>query len=259
MGGVWTSLSLVALGLEMFIDLLSSVAVMWRFGLGSDLSGSPPSPSHGQPIELTQQPFAEVSSSTSYGCEDRPTRRVSLQGSTEQLSPRDTAKDADSMLASFNQQVYLARRERIASLSIGVLFVALAVYVFADGIIDLVVRSVDPDQRWKSVVVVCAVSWPSALIFTGLGGWKLLLARRLNSQVVMKDAICSAFGVALSVVAGIAAAVELSSLSNPNVPEHSINTDSVAAILIALLIFVEGLRTVLENTISYKPPTELQM
>eukprot|EP00922_Rhytidocystis_sp_ex-Travisia-forbesii_P022804 GHVS01033412.1.p1 GENE.GHVS01033412.1~~GHVS01033412.1.p1 ORF type:complete len:466 (+),score=84.70 GHVS01033412.1:59-1456(+) len=239
MGSLWTSLSLFALGLEMLIDFLSSVAVLWRFGFVSDPGGG------GE----EKASFSRCTTTPTDQEHNTPTTKTSIDSANKRTA-------AESVLASVS-----ARRERKAAFCVGALLVALGVYVFADGLVDLLVGSSfdSPTHRRKAMVVVCSVTWPSAAVFSILSCWKMLLAKRLQSQVILKDATCSAFGVCLSVVTGIASAVELSCLDSSNAANLGASPDSVAAVVIALLVFVEGLRTMLQNSVNYKAPIELQV
>ena len=85
------------------------------------------------------------------------------------------------------------------------------------------------------------IAWPACILFTVLGWFKYGLSKKLGSEVLQKDALCSLLAAFLSFIVIIAGALEESKV------EGAWKMDPVTAILIAIIFFVEGSRTVIGN------------
>ncbi|PFH34314.1 hypothetical protein BESB_074660 [Besnoitia besnoiti] len=181
---------------------------------------------------------------------------------------------ADS-LPPLSRGLSYAARERRSSMAVGCLFVGLAIWVSVQALFDLVATraprghavpqaeqahqfSQELSTEYRSALLTCVLCWPSALIFGALALAKFDLAARLRSQVLGRDAMCSAFGVALSLVAGIVnfialARIGYSSGSPHREPAAAVSTrdltsyDAVAALVIGVLMLLEGVRTIATN------------
>jgi len=192
-GSKYGGLSIVALGLEFYIDLVSSVLVLWRFK----------TPKH---------------------------RHFQDRG---QALAKKMQRDAI--------------RERSSSFWIGVLFLLLGLWVVIEAIVKLH-ENLSWKKRQLMAEAAAGVAWPSAVLFSALVWWKFRLAAALHSQVIRKDAVCSLFGVVLSLVVGIAALVDIYGSRQHKGSHGDMGGDGIAAILLALFILGEGGLTVYRNT-----------
>ncbi|CBZ55272.1 conserved hypothetical protein [Neospora caninum Liverpool] len=187
-----------------------------------------------------------------------------------EMSPNSqTALPFAASLPPLNRGMSHAARERQSSMAVGALFIALAVWVSIHSICDLVStgkRGTAPEggpsngelsqettKEYRSALLTCILCWPSALVFGALALVKFDLAARLRSQVLGRDAMCSAFGVALSLVAGIVSFIALGRVTpglhgGANAASHDVTSyDAIAALVIGGMMLVEGLRTVAAN------------
>lgn len=202
--------------------------------------------------------YSDILSTADQDSSDPSSTTFAAVISDEYISPTNSADDYDFLqMSSLDRRRLWAIRknqqeedkERYTSLFVGVLLAILGLYVLADALIVLSKpqESHSFEIHSQVAVVVCIVSWSSAVIFGGLVVWKWRLAKDLHSQVLKKDAVCSGFGVLLSVFSGIAGVVEISSTGA--ISSQSI--DSIAALGLAVIMLIEGARTVVFNTAEY--------
>merc|ERR1719210_852489 len=88
------------------------------------------------------------------------------------------------------------------------------------------------------------LSWPSLVFFGILSCVKFSLAKSLHSQVLLKDALCSALGAVLALISAIAAIIEEINQDSPEMMEL---VDIVAGTIIAAILLWEGGRTLHHN------------
>mmetsp|Transcript_57279 Transcript_57279/g.147314 ORF Transcript_57279/g.147314 Transcript_57279/m.147314 type:complete len:303 (-) Transcript_57279:245-1153(-) len=140
-----------------------------------------------------------------------------------------------------------ARRERNSGVGIGITFVASAVLLFFMALFKLFLwDAADPvhEQEERSgAMASILLSLPSGIVFAVLAFKKFSLAKALGSQVLRKDALCSLLGAGLAVIAGTAAIIEELSGSDRGMAE----VDAIASWIIALILGVEGVRTLKDN------------
>lgn len=141
-----------------------------------------------------------------------------------------------------------ARRERNSAIGIGATFVASACILLTSSVIKWL--AYDPDdpthkqEENSGAYYGTLLSWPSAFVFGGLAAVKFRLARELQSQVLKKDAFCSVLGAILALIVAIASLIELAASDNPKGMEL---VDVFAGLMIALLLGIEGVRTLWHN------------
>lgn len=176
-------LSLVGLGLEMVLDAISSLLVLWRF--------------------------------------KNPKKKKFT--------------DVEAALAKKLQRDAL--RERNSTIGIMIVFIVFGFALAVKSLIKLTHgHPADRDEDYLETGAVYSV-WITAcaaIVFGVLTIAKYELARRSGSTVLMKDAICSALGVILSLVVFFCSLFE---------EEGFWYADPVAALVIALMMFVEAFRT----------------
>ncbi|KAF8817815.1 hypothetical protein IE077_000737 [Cardiosporidium cionae] len=203
-GFITGAVSLLAIGLEMYIDCLTSAAVLWRY--------------------WKEEAFSVEKEETLEGLE----YNLRLKGELE------------------------SHRERLANFSVGVLFVALAVFVLIEGVYHIASgnTAIPTQARITDATLVAVISWLCVVCFSGLVWWKFVLSARLNSALIKKDAMCSAFGVLLSILSGIAAIIELSNTTSSaaSVAATATLVDGIFAIIISGFILFEGLRSLYHNS-----------
>lgn len=159
----------------------------------------------------------------------------------------------DSEAATQAKEARDARRERNSAVGIGATFVASAVLLMLSAAWK--VLGWDPstpehkEEEHMGAVYTGLLAWPSSAIFFGLAVWKFRLGRALSSQVLRKDALCSALGSFLALICAVAAAVEQLAESSP---EAVAGVDATAGATIALILGVEGLRTLKHNLWSWQ-------
>lgn len=143
-----------------------------------------------------------------------------------------------------------ARRERNSSMGIGASFVCSAVMLLLFAVLKLV--AFDPytaehiEQEHLGAYYSGWLSWPSCIVFGGLAIAKFRLARVLQSQVLMKDALCSLLGAILAFICAVASFIEQAG-RNWDQPANMEMVDIGASVLIALILAVEGARTLHHN------------
>lgn len=148
-----------------------------------------------------------------------------------------------------------ARRERHSGLGIGVIFIASSVLLLASATYKLVAW--DPNEashlkeEEEGANISVLLSLPAALVFGVLAVVKFSLGRRLSSQVLLKDAFCSLLGAGLALICGIAGIIE----EHTDSPENVALVDVVAGATIALILGVEGCRTLRHNAVKVDTST----
>jgi len=153
----------------------------------------------------------------------------------------------DEEAAARFQEARDLRRERNSSVGIGATFVASSAMLLCFATVKLVAW--DPHDPTHIVEEEKGADWsllisvPSAIGFGGLAYWKFKLARALDSQVLRKDALCSVLG---SVLAGICVFAGLMEHVSGD-PEQMVIVDAVASGVIAMILLVEGSRTLWHN------------
>lgn len=141
-----------------------------------------------------------------------------------------------------------ARRERHSGVGIGGTFVALAVLLLILGACKLLAW--DPEEEQHAHLehyganYSVMLSLPSAVIFGVLAMAKFRLSRLLRSHVLEKDALCSVLGAVLALIVGVAGLIEEASGN----PADMAIVDVAASTIIAIILLVEGLRTLRHNT-----------
>jgi len=76
---------------------------------------------------------------------------------------------------------------------------------------------------------------------------KFSLATELQSQVLRKDALCSALGALLAFISAVAATIEEINWESPGIIEL---VDIIAGNIIAMILCLEGVRTLQHNLCS---------
>jgi len=160
---------------------------------------------------------------------------------------------ADSEAAAQAKEARDARRERNSAVGIGATFVASAVLLMLSAAWKVLGWDASTPEHVTEehvgAVYTGLLAWPSSVIFCGLAVWKFRLGRTLGSQVLRKDALCSALGAFLALICAIAAAVEQLAESSP---QAVAGVDATAGATIALILLVEGLRTLKHNLSSWQ-------
>merc|ERR1711975_4966 len=97
------------------------------------------------------------------------------------------------------------------------------------------------------VVAICSLVlvWFSTILFSALAAFKFRLADALQSQVLQKDALCSALGAVLGVIVG---GTDVAALAMQDDPDSLAAVDPIAGVIIAVILFAEGCRTLWHNT-----------
>jgi len=162
---------------------------------------------------------------------------------------RRSYKDSDHALSAKDARD--ARRERNSSIGIGWTFVFYGVGLFISAVWK--VTTWDPEtsehkaEERSAAMYGALLAWPSAAVFGVLAATKWRLAGQLGSQVLAKDALCSALGTVLALICGIAALIEQAAEDNP---VGAMAVDASAGLMIAVILFVEGARTLWHNLVS---------
>lgn len=153
---------------------------------------------------------------------------------------------ADSQQAQQRKLERDARRERNSSLGIGLTFVVLAalLLVFAAAKLALYEPRRHAAEEKKGADYGAMLAWPSAVFFGILAWIKFRLARELESQVLHKDALCSALGALLALIVAVASLLEELASDSPAGMEL---VDVLAGTVIAVIILREGVVTVRGN------------
>mmetsp|Transcript_105896 Transcript_105896/g.210496 ORF Transcript_105896/g.210496 Transcript_105896/m.210496 type:complete len:320 (-) Transcript_105896:93-1052(-) len=143
-----------------------------------------------------------------------------------------------------------ARRERNSSVGIGVSFLCSAGLLILFAVIKLIVFNPNTaehlEEERSGAYYSGWLSWPSCIIFGGLAIAKFRLSRSLQSQVLLKDALCSLLGAILAFICAVASIIEQVG-SNWDQPANMEMVDIGASVLIALILAVEGARTLRHN------------
>jgi len=138
-----------------------------------------------------------------------------------------------------------ARRERNGSLGIGVTFILLACFLFMSAVWKFFWWDENDQREERTAAIYSSVLvWSSATFFGGLAVMKFRLAEALQSQVLQKDALCSGLGAFLGVIVGL---TDVVALGAQNDPESLAVVDPIAGIIIAVILFAEGCRTLWHN------------
>lgn len=154
----------------------------------------------------------------------------------------------DQAEAEAAQQRRNAVRERNSAIGIGCIFCFSAVMLLLSAVSKI--TSWDPtteehiEEERQAVFYASLLAWPSAFIFGGLAIVKFKLGQQLKSQVLEKDALCSVLGAIMAFVCAIAAIIEQVSSGSP---EEVVWVDAAAGSTIALILFIEGARTLWHN------------
>jgi divalent metal cation (Fe/Co/Zn/Cd) transporter len=138
-----------------------------------------------------------------------------------------------------------AKRERNSGFGIGGTFIALSFILMCSAGYKLAAwapgSSAHHQVQGANWTVI--LSLPSALIFGTLAVAKFRLAFKLQSQVLEKDALCSLLGAALALICSVAGLLE----GAVEDPANIAAVDAVAGAIIALILLVEGSRTLHHN------------
>jgi hypothetical protein len=134
----------------------------------------------------------------------------------------------------------LEKREKRASIGIAFMMVVLAVCVFS-----VAVEHLAEFHAPKDVHQLFALSVPSFLVFTFVGGLKWHIAIKTKSPAMKKDAVCSLSGALLSLGVLVGAALFMSD-------DNAWWFDATVAIVISIGLALYGLRTLVKNVIEGK-------
>jgi len=141
-----------------------------------------------------------------------------------------------------------ARRERNASLGIGITFVMLACFLFTSAVWKFIWWDASDSDHQKeereAAIYSSVLVWISATLFGGLAFMKFQLAKALQSQVLQKDALCSMLGGVLGFIVGVSDIVAVGAEDDP---EILATVDPVAGLIIAVILLLEGCRTLWQN------------
>jgi len=141
-----------------------------------------------------------------------------------------------------------AKREHNSAIGIGVTFCSSGCLLLLSAAYKLL--SWDPrdeehmHEERTGAFFSALLAWPSTIIFGFLAYMKFSLSQSLASQVLRKDAMCSMLGAALAFICALASWAEQTEDSNPTT---MVLVDVIAGGLIALILVVEGGRTLREN------------
>jgi hypothetical protein len=97
------------------------------------------------------------------------------------------------------REAILMQREARAGVAISFLIMLLGVLVILASVGDLNAGPPDADEGLH-VELVAAVSFVSIIVYTFMTAFKLRYARKLESDALLKDGLCSLIGVVLSVI-----------------------------------------------------------
>jgi len=141
-----------------------------------------------------------------------------------------------------------ARRERNGSIGIGLTFLLLACFLFTSAVWKFLWWDVNDSEHQReeraAAIYSSVLVWISAMLFGGLAVMKFQLAEVLQSQVLQKDALCSVLGALLGVIVGVTDIVAFGAQDDP---ESLAMADPMAGIIIAVILFLEGCRTLWHN------------
>mmetsp|Transcript_35245 Transcript_35245/g.75067 ORF Transcript_35245/g.75067 Transcript_35245/m.75067 type:complete len:287 (-) Transcript_35245:49-909(-) len=138
-----------------------------------------------------------------------------------------------------------ARRERNSGIGIGAIFVLSALLLYSSALHKALfyVAILHATEEQEGAASSLILSIPSSIIFSFLARWKLNLARKLGSQVLYKDGLCSALGAFLALIVFIAGILE----EVTHDAETMKYVDALASALIATVLLVEGARSLWKN------------
>eukprot|EP00382_Lankesteria_abbotti_P011339 CAMPEP_0113853692 /NCGR_PEP_ID=MMETSP0372-20130328/6622_1 /TAXON_ID=340204 /ORGANISM="Lankesteria abbotti" /LENGTH=411 /DNA_ID=CAMNT_0000826211 /DNA_START=223 /DNA_END=1458 /DNA_ORIENTATION=+ /assembly_acc=CAM_ASM_000359 len=145
-----------------------------------------------------------------------------------------------------------AVREKRAALGVGVLLTLTSVWAASWAFVKVFGAPPPTDLRVANSRTTLAVAWPGFVLFSIISMLKWNSALKLRSRVLQKDAVCSTFGAALSFITALFATIDYC------VSANKYNTgaaDSVAALIMAALLMLEGFRTIYQNTVGWVPPS----
>jgi drug/metabolite transporter (DMT)-like permease len=91
----------------------------------------------------------------------------------------------------------LVQREARAGVAISFFILVLGVLVIMASVGDLNAGPKDADE---GLAIVAAVSFASIIVYTIMTAFKLRYARKLQSDALLKDGLCSLIGVFLSII-----------------------------------------------------------
>lgn len=141
-----------------------------------------------------------------------------------------------------------AKRERNGSIGIGATFLLLACFLIFSAVAKFTWYH-NSEQEHKgeertAAIYSLVLVWFSATGFGGLAVLKFRLAEVLQSQVLQKDALCSALGALLGVIVGV---TDVTVLAMQDDPESLAAVDPIAGLVIGVILFAEGCRTLWQN------------
>lgn len=163
---------------------------------------------------------------------------------------RHPAKLAQEWEIEFRGSRRYLRYERSATMSLGTIFVGIGVLLLFAAVMKLMTQSEDvssPEDyaEANSRALLCGlISWPCLVVFSLFASVKHRLAKSLTSEVLQRDALCSAVAASLSLICGIAALIQEASDGT----ERPVATvDAIASGAIAVVLMTEGVRTVRDS------------
>ncbi len=223
------SVSILGLAIESLLDAISSAFVLWRFKkpkvrtAGGALSPEN-SPTNTNPDGANSGEMANVvaSSEANLSREDRENLRLKRRA---------------------------LERERKSGIGIGIIFLMasgwltymafwkLSYFSAKKDSHSLADRNAFAEENAEESTFSELIAWPSMLVFGYLGWRKINLANLLNSTVLYEDGVCSCLGSFMSFMVIIAGLLERGSI------EGAWKADPITGIFIAVVLLVEGLRT----------------
>lgn len=139
------------------------------------------------------------------------------------------------------------KRERNSGVGIGATFVASSALLLSMSAYKFL--SWDPKDTAHMMEEHEGANWgvflslPSAVVFGALAVAKFRLAKTLGSAVLQKDALCSVLGAVLALICAVAGIAEEASGD----PDKMVVVDSTASAVIAMILLIEGSRTLWHN------------
>jgi hypothetical protein len=141
-----------------------------------------------------------------------------------------------------------AKRERNSGIGIGATFVFSSALLLCSAAYKALSWDAERpehklgEQEGANISVLLSV--PSAVIFGALALAKFRLAAQLDSEVLRKDALCSVLGAVLALIVTVAGLAEEAAGGDP---QTMAQVDASASAVIALILLVEGSRTLWHN------------
>eukprot|EP01071_Lankesteria_metandrocarpae_P000276 Lankesteria_metandrocarpae@DN10413_c0_g1_i1.p1 len=145
-----------------------------------------------------------------------------------------------------------ALREKRAALGVGILLCLTAIWAASWAFVKVFGPPPPPETRIDRARVTLSVAWPGFVVFSIISVFKWNSALKLRSRVLQKDAVCSTFGATLSFITALFATIEYAISGTES---HTGAADSVAALIMAALLMVEGVRTIFQNSVGWVPPS----